>query len=175
MKSKFLKAFISAISFAGALTFANGGIATPQKVSAATMYAPVSVYEVNVGKLNVRSAPTANSKVVDTLRKDDQIEIVKFYNGSWAQINTTTTKNGIAYVSTKYLTKLPSVVTTKSDLNLRTGPSKKYQVITVIPKGAKVSFLGYHKNSNSTNDFYWAVVSYKGHKGYASTTYLNLK
>lgn len=175
MKNKFLQAFISTVSLSGALLFANGSIATPQKVSATVMNAPITVYKVNVSKLNVRSAPNATSRVVDYLRKNDQIEIVKFYNGNWAQIKTTTTKSGIAYVNTKYLTKLPSTVTTKSDLNLRTGPSKKYKVITVIPKGAKVSFLGYHKNSNSTNDFYWSVVSYEGHKGYVSTTYLNLK
>lgn len=174
MKSKFLKAVVSTIALSSAITFSHGGIISPQKVSAAITNAPISVYEVTASKLNVRSAPSTNSKIVDSLRKKDQIEIVRFTNASWAQIKTTTTKSGVAYVSTKYLAKVPSIITTKTNLNLRTGPSTKYKVLTVIPKGAKVSFLGYAKGK-TTVDTGWAIVSYKGHKGYASTTYLNMK
>jgi len=173
MKNKFLKILLSTVALSGTLMFSNGAV-NPQKVQAAVINAPLTVYEVAANSLNVRSAPNTNSKVVDRLRKKDQIEIVKFYNANWGVIKTTTTKSGIAYVNTNYLTKLPSTITTKTNLNLRSGASTKYKVITVIPKGAKVSFLGYHKGSTQM-DYKWAIVSYKGIKGYTSTTYLNMK
>jgi uncharacterized protein YgiM (DUF1202 family) len=103
------------------------------------------------------------------------LRLFKFYSASWAQIKTTTTKNGVAFVSTKYLKKVPSTITTKANLNLRSGASTKNKVLTVIPKGAKVSFLGYQTAGKTKIDYNWAIVSYKGKKGYASTTYLNMK
>lgn len=175
MKKKLLKAFVSTMALSGALLFSNGVVAQPTHVSAAVLNAPISVYEVTASVLNVRSAPNTSSKVVDTLRKKDQIEIVKYYNASWAQIKTTTTKNGIAYVSTKYLQKVPTTVTTKSNLNLRSGPSTKNKILTVIPKGAKVSFLGYQTAGKTKIDYNWVIVSYNGKKGFVSTSYLNMK
>ncbi|MET3193869.1 SH3 domain-containing protein [Gottfriedia sp. OAE603] len=174
MKHKLLKAFVSTVALTSAITFSGSGVITSQKVSAAVIDAPISVYEVTASKLNVRSAPSTNSKIVDSLRKNDQIEIVKYTNSNWAQIKTTTTKSGVAYVSTKYLAKVQSIIKTKANLNLRTGPSTKYKVLTVIPKGANVSFLGYAKSKTTVNTG-WAIVTYKGYKGYASTAYLDMK
>jgi uncharacterized protein YgiM (DUF1202 family) len=174
MKNRLVKAFVSTIALTSAITFSSSGVISPQQVSAAVIDAPISVYEVTATKLNVRSAPTTNSKIVDSLRKKDQIEIVKYTNASWAQIKTTTTKSGVAYVSTKYLAKVQSIIKTKANLNLRTGPSTKYKVLTVLPKGANVNFLGYAKSNTSVNTG-WAIVTYKGHKGYASTAYLDMK
>ncbi|MFB7141084.1 SH3 domain-containing protein [Gottfriedia sp. NPDC056225] len=175
MKKKLVKSLVSTMALSGALLFSNGVVAQPTHANAAVVSAPISVYKVTASVLNVRSAPNTNSKVVDTLRKNDQIEIVKFYNASWAQIKTTTTKNGIAYVSTNYLQKIPTIVSTKANLNLRTGPSTKNKVLTVIPKGAKVSFLGYQTTGKTQIDYNWAIVSYNGKKGFASTKYLNMK
>ncbi|PEJ60612.1 cell wall-binding protein [Bacillus sp. AFS002410] len=175
MKKKLVKALVSTMALSGALLFSNGVVAQPTHASAAVVSAPISVYKVTASVLNVRSAPNTSSKVVDTLRKNDQIEIVKFYNASWAQIKTTTTKNGIAYVSTNYLQKIPTIVQAKANLNLRTGPSTKNKVLTVIPKGAKVSFLGYQTTGKTQIDYNWAIVSYNGKKGFASTKYLNMK
>lgn len=174
MKNRLIKAFVSTIALTSAITFSSSGVLSSQKVSAAVIDAPISVYEVTATKLNVRSAPSTNSKIVDSLRKKDQIEIVKYTNASWAQIKTTTTKNGVAYISTKYLSKVQSIIKTKASLNLRTGPSTKYKVLTVLPKGANVSFLGYAKSKTSVNTG-WAIVTYKGQKGYASTAYLDMK
>lgn len=175
MKRNLLKAALTTMALSGTLLFSNGVAKQPIHVSAAVVNAPISVYEVTASVLNVRSTPNTSSKVVDTLRKKDQIEIVKFYNANWAQIKTTTTKNGIAYVSTKYLQKLPTTLTTKTDLNLRSGASTKYKVLTVIPKGAKVSFLGYQTAGRTQIDYNWAIVSYNGKKGFANTNYLNMK
>jgi len=174
MKNRLVKAFVSTIALTSAITFSSSGVISPQPVSAAVIDAPISVYEVTATKLNVRSAPTTNSKIVDSLRKKDQIEIVKYTNANWAQIKTTTTKSGVAYVSTKYLAKVQSIIKTKANLNLRTGPSTKYKVLTVLPKGADVNFLGYAKSKTSVN-MGWAIVTYKGQKGYVSTAYLDMK
>lgn len=174
MKNRLLKAFVSTIALTSAITFSSSGVVSPNKVSAAVIDAPISVYEVTASKLNVRSAPNTNSKIVDLLRKKDQIEIVKYTNANWAQIKTTTTKSGVGYINTNYLVKVQSIIKTKANLNLRTGPSAKYKVVTVLPKGANVSFLGYAKSKTSVNTK-WAIVTYKGHKGYASTAYLDMK
>lgn len=53
---------------------------------------------------------------------------------------------------------------TTANLNMRTGPGTGYAVITVIPKGSKVTVNGY------TGD--WAKVTYSGKNGYAHSSYL---
>lgn len=168
VKNKVVKAAVALSVSLMAFGMVNPGV----KVSAAAASAPISVYEVSASILNVRSQPNTSSKVVDTLRKKDQIEIVKFYNAQWAQIKTTTTKNGIAYINTAYLSKLATTLTTTSNLNLRVDASTSSKVVTVIPKGAKVNFLGYKTDGKTKIDTTWAQVSYKNVKGYVNMTYV---
>ncbi|MBA3337530.1 MAG: SH3 domain-containing protein, partial [Chloroflexia bacterium] len=58
-----------------------------------------------------------------------------------------------------------AMATTTSDLNLRTGPSTDFPVLTVMPSGAEVSIDG-----AAQSGFY--PVSYRGTSGFASATYL---
>lgn len=53
---------------------------------------------------------------------------------------------------------------TTSSLNLRSSPSYGNNVVTVMPKGAKVEYLGMEKG--------WAKIKYNGKTGYAGKSYL---
>lgn len=55
--------------------------------------------------------------------------------------------------------------TTTAKLNLRTGPGMSYDIITMMPKGAKVKNYGYY-----TNDWYYVV--YDKYKGFCSKQWL---
>ncbi|MCD7709473.1 MAG: SH3 domain-containing protein [Clostridiales bacterium] len=57
----------------------------------------------------------------------------------------------------------PLAVTT-ADVNLRTEPNTSCEVITVIPKGTQVEFLGEEDG--------WASVNYGDETGYVSTDYI---
>ena len=59
------------------------------------------------------------------------------------------------------------VDTNSKSLNLRAGPSKNYDVVGTLPKGATVVI---HKKEGK-----WAYVEYKGKCGWCSTSYLKEK
>ena len=59
-------------------------------------------YVVTTQELNVRTAPSANSKVVDKVRQGDVVTVVSINNG-WAKI---VYKKQERYVSSKYLSKV---------------------------------------------------------------------
>ena len=52
-------------------------------------------------------------------------------------------------------------------LNMRTGPSKKYDLITTVPDGAEIEIIGI---SHETED--WTYVNYKGNLGWILTKYI---
>lgn len=58
----------------------------------------------------------------------------------------------------------PALVT--SDLNLRTGPSTGYRVVTAMPDGAIVDVSG------CTRGYNWCRVDWNGYRGWASSHYL---
>ena len=51
-------------------------------------------------------------------------------------------------------------------VNMRTGPSTKYHVIRVVPRGAHVQING------CLRGYSWCDVSYAGHRGWVSSRYL---
>lgn len=59
------------------------------------------------------------------------------------------------------------VDTNSKSLNMRAGPSKDYDVVGTLPKGATVTI---HKKEGK-----WAYVEYKGKCGWCSTSYLKEK
>ena len=167
---------ISVLALAAGFTFSSLSGTLPftheQTASAAEkINAPFSVYEVTANVLNIRSKPSTQGKILDTLRKKDQIEVVKFVNADWAAIKII---GGTGYISTSYLMKVPSTVHTAANLNLRTGPSTSNKVVTTIPKGKSVSFLAWGYSKDNKLSFDWAFVEYNGFKGYVSTSYLQL-
>lgn len=58
-------------------------------------------YEVTATRLNVRKAASAESAVLGSLSKGDQVDVLGF-KGGWAEIDF---KNGTAYVAKKYIEK----------------------------------------------------------------------
>lgn len=60
---------------------------------------------------------------------------------------------------------LPAKVRTTDNLNLRTGPSTAYRILVSIPKGTAVPVSGRASNG-------WYKVSYAGHTGYVSGSYV---
>lgn len=58
-------------------------------------------YEVTATRLNVRKAASAESAVLGSLSKGDQVDVYSF-KGGWAEIEF---KNGRAYVAKKYIEK----------------------------------------------------------------------
>ena len=59
--------------------------------------------------------------------------------------------------------------TTTSALNLRSGAGTGKTILTVIPKGDKVTCYGYYTNVNGTK---WLLVAYKDYTGFCSSKYL---
>jgi uncharacterized protein YraI len=55
---------------------------------------------------------------------------------------------------------------TASDLNMRTGPSTDYPVVTAIPAGAPVDVLSCSRS--------WCSVAWLGYQGYSSRSYLDV-
>lgn len=53
-----------------------------------------------------------------------------------------------------------------ADVNMRTGPSTRYRVIVVVPRGAYVDVR--HCNG-------WCLVDYRGYRGYVSGRYLSTR
>ncbi|WP_394188524.1 N-acetylmuramoyl-L-alanine amidase [Paenisporosarcina quisquiliarum] len=134
--------------------------------------------KVTATELNARRLPSASSKVVGVLKKD---EIISVYGSkdNWYL----TTINGVpAYVSQTYTTDslvttpppvtTPPVVSnltgkvTVDGLNIRSGPSASYATIAKVNRGAMVTV-------KSINGF-WAKVVYNGKEGYTHKTYLKL-
>lgn len=65
-----------------------------------------------------------------------------------------------------------ATATTTGDVNLRDEPSLDGDVIISIPEGTRLEYLG--KVSTDERGVDWYKVSYKGHKGWASSKYTRL-
>ena len=65
-----------------------------------------------------------------------------------------------------------TTATTTGDVNLRDEPSLDGDVIISIPEGTRLEYLG--KVSTDERGVDWYRVSYKGHKGWASSKYTRL-
>jgi len=129
-------------------------------------------------QLNVRSGASTKNKVVTKLPKGTKI-YSDYRIGSWYKVSY---KGKTGYVSGAYLKKVTSVSTSKEPakskdtkmtkatyqttetLNVRSGASTKYKVVTKIPKGTKVT--------SDAKQGSWYKVTYKGKTGYVSSAYL---
>ena len=62
----------------------------------------------------------------------------------------------------------PQYVSTSNGkgLNMRSGPSKDYSVVTSIPYGAMMDYTEYYDEA-------WSYVTYKGNSGYVMSRYLS--
>lgn len=134
---------------------------------------PLTVYKVSADILNIRSAPSTDSKVVGTLKNNDQIEVLRFEKGKWGVINRG--KNIVGYVSLDHIMKMPSIVSVKTEVRLHTGPNEKDKVLTSVAPNQKVTIMGWKRDDKGIYSQDWAFVSYQGFKGYVKTSSLDVK
>ena len=134
--------------------------------------------EVSTDGLNVRTGPSTRYSVIGKLNKGTKVEVISESNG-WSKIKY---NNKTAFVSSGYLkvvsTSTPSnntedktenykeiKVVNTNGLNVRTGPSTKYQSIAKIDKGTKVEVIS---ESNG-----WSKINYNKTTAYVATRYLD--
>lgn len=120
---------------------------------------------VSTSVLNVRSGPSTNTNILSTLEKGDLIEILSTNNG-WHNIKL---PNGqLAYVSSNYISDTPTTKTgivNTAVLNVRSGPSTRYKVLTTIRRNSSVEIL-------STNNGWHNVRLPNGETGYVSSSFI---
>ncbi|MGG7078243.1 SH3 domain-containing protein, partial [Clostridium sardiniense] len=129
--------------------------------------------------LNVRNGASTKNKVIGSLSKGANVEIVSTSNG-WHKIKY---KNSYGYVSADYVSVNNSSSTNKpstdkpstsiktgkvraSALNVRNGASTKNKVIGSLSRGSKVEIVS---TSNG-----WHKIKYKNGYGYVSADYITL-
>ncbi|WP_158540694.1 SH3 domain-containing protein [Romboutsia weinsteinii] len=125
---------------------------------------------VTATSLNVRNGASTSHTVLFTVKKNDKVDITSSSNG-WYKIKTSAGKEG--WASATYISKTGSSSDTSSStikqvsvdrLNMRSGASTSYRVITVLTKGTNVEVMS---ESNG-----WSKVKHDGRIGYVSTEYI---
>ena len=132
----------------------------------------VSQTGTTTGSVNMRRGASTSHKIVTKLKKGTKVDVLKKMSNGWYQVKY----NGkIGYISGKYLkltTKLSSTKvnkkgTTTGSVNMRSGASTSYKIVTKLKKGVKIDVL--KKMSNG-----WYQIKYNGKTGYISGKYLKL-
>lgn len=130
--------------------------------------------------LNVRSMPSINSSILDTLAKGEIVDVKGLSEDQkWYEVELSTGQKG--YVSRDYITlnnenqstttpvistSVGYIDTTTGNLNVRSDASASSSIITSLPKGQKVTILDYPQNSN------WVKISYNGEEAYIYKDYV---
>ncbi|MCR8744913.1 SH3 domain-containing protein [Romboutsia lituseburensis] len=156
----------------------NSGSVTPETPSTGKKAT------ITTSSLNIRSGPSTSYSVVTKAYKGDKVEILESYNG-WYKVKLS---NGqVGWGSGSYISldgdsgqtdqeipvnpDTPSTgkegVITTSSLNIRSGPSTSYSIITKASKGDKVEIL------ESSNGWYKVKLS-NGKIGWGSGSYISL-
>lgn len=131
------------------------------------------------GSLNMRTGPsTAYSRIL-TLPGGARVESLSVASTGWHKVSYAG-KTG--YISNRYITLVSrtpdaipapetapvtttgSTCRTTGTVNMRSGPTKGYPILLVVPNGTEVTYL-------STDATGWNRVSYKGKTGYISNNF----
>ena len=125
---------------------------------------------VTATSLNVRSGPSTNNSVLFSVKKNEKVDILDSMSG-WYKISTSKGKTG--WASSEYIntnidsnsdTNENKKVVTANSLNMRSGASTSYRVITKLSKGTVVEVIS---ESNG-----WSKIKNNGRLGYVSSEYL---
>ncbi|MBQ2819576.1 MAG: C40 family peptidase [Clostridia bacterium] len=119
--------------------------------------------------VNLRQMPNTSSKILDRLYDGERVAVLSkhtnFYKVSY--------EGTVGYIHIDYVDLQPimnveagSVQITASSLNVRSGPSTSYKILTSIPKGETAEIIGINDG--------WFKIKYKGIKGYVSPLYVNV-
>lgn len=125
-------------------------------------------YEVvSNSRLNIRSEPNSNSKILGTLSPKAQIEVMQIEKG-WAEFKYNNQK---AFVSSKYIVKIDIneklelfKVVSESRLNVRNKPSTNSRIIGALQPKSLIEVF--------SKTEYWAKIRYNNNIGYISTQYI---
>ena len=126
---------------------------------------------VTATSLNVRSGPSTSNSVLFSLKKNEKVDILESSNG-WYKISASSGKTGWAsseYINTNIEDNNQSnenkKVVTASSLNMRSGASTSYRVISKLSKGTVVEVISENNG--------WSKIKYDGRIGYVSSEYLS--
>lgn len=171
---KLLKATFAATLATSAFTAATLPVTSHAKtettVKTTTMY-------TNHG-VNVRTSPSASSKILGVLPKNEKIKVTKKYNKYWYEILH---KGKIAYVSSDYVSAKPVVVLPKIvekgyvqntngvSLNVRAKASASGKIIGAIKPGGTVYLTKKYSTSKKVS---WYKVVYNNQVGYVSSKFV---
>ena len=139
-------------------------------LSATASFANSNEGTVTASALNVRSGPSTSYSITTKLYKGNKVEILETSNG-WHKIKTS---NGtIGWVSGSYITVSSGstsqtsykATVTASALNVRSGASTSYSVITKLSKGTVVEVIesasnGWKKIKTSSGTTGWVSGDY---------------
>lgn len=138
-------------------------------------YTNIGIANVESGNLNVREAPSTDSKMVGKMPKDSACEVLEMLDG-WAHITSGEVEG---YVSTEFLFTGPdaklaandlvrTVVLVNTDgLNVRDEANTESAVLTQVPKGEELEYV-------ETLDG-WFKVSIDGEEAYVSADYATVE
>ena len=143
---------------------------------------------VTTSALNIRSGASTSYSVVTKAYRGDKVEILESSNG-WHKVKLSNGKIGWgsgSYISTSGNSgsttqpETPSTSTgkkgtiTTASLNIRSGPSTSYGVVTKASKGQSVEILessnGWHKVKLSNGKIGWGSASYISTSGNSGST-----
>lgn len=123
--------------------------------------------------LNVRMVASGAGKIVHVLKKRDKVQVLGT-NGPWSSVKwgaaTAPAPSHSGWTATKYLIRTDNRVTTAA-LNLRAKPWTG-NVMTVIPKGARVLLTGNSVTDTSRKPQKWHQVTYGSDRGWVASAYL---
>ena len=137
-------------------------------------YENIAIANVNE-YVNVREKPSADSAVVGKLYSNNYAEVKKV-KGNWYKV---TSRNVNGYVNGDYLLvgskkAVNSAGRTIAKVNadslyIRTKPSKKSDVLAMVPKGDALTVIDTSKKKNG-----WVKVSVHGGEGYVAADYVDV-
>ena len=134
--------------------------------SAASASSQAGVVATSSGRLNVRASASTSAAVVASLNKGSYVTLLSL-SGSWWKVEYADGKYGYChkdYIQT-ISSKIATVNTSSTNLNVRSGPGTGYGIIGSLAKGKTVLVL-----SESSG---FSRVLYDGVKtGYVSSSYL---
>ena len=138
-------------------------------------YTNIGIANVESGNLNVREAPSTDSKMVGKMPKDSACEVLEMLDG-WAHITSGEVEG---YVSTEFLFTGPdaklaandlvrTVVLVNTDgLNVRDEANTESAVLTQVPKGEELEYVETLEG--------WIKVSIDGDEAYVSADYVSVE
>ena len=139
-------------------------------LSATASFANSNEGTVTADVLNVRSGPSTSYSITTKLYKGNKVEILETSNG-WHKIKTSNGTTG--WVSASYISILQGsnsqssykATVNATSLNVRSGASTSYSVITKLPKGTVVDVIenasnGWKKIKTSNGTTGWVSGQY---------------